>query len=76
MSLKLRQERVVLPGHDLDAGRGANRGGVTVVEANPFGRELVDVGSLVVFRPIATQAFPADIIRHDEDDVGPLLGKS
>lgn len=67
---------VVLPGHDLDAGGGANGGSVTVVEADPFGGERVDVGSFVIFGTIAAEAFPADIISHDEDDVGPRRGKS
>ena len=63
---------VVLPGHNLNPGSRADGRGVTMIEANAFGSEGVDVRRFVIFGTIAAETFPAHIVRHDEDDVGLL----
>lgn len=66
---------VVFSGHEFDAGGGADGGGVAVVEADALGSEGIEVGRFIVFGTVAGEAFPRDVIGHDEDDVGFLFSK-
>jgi hypothetical protein len=46
-----------------------------MIEADALGGEGIEVGSFVVLSAIAGEAFPRDVIGHDEDDVGFLFSK-
>ena len=66
-----------LAGDEVRPPRRAARLGVVVGEAHPLGREPVEVGcppphdALVVGADIE----PADVVTHDHDDIGLLLGR-
>lgn len=66
---------VVLSGHELDAGGGADGSRVAMVEADTLGGEGIEVGSFVVVATVAGEAFPGDVIGHNQNDVWPMGGK-
>ena len=53
------------------AGRADLGGGVEIGEPHPFGGHAVEVGRADARMPVAAQVAPAEIIRQDDDDVGP-----
>ena len=61
---------IVFPGHDLHSGRRTKRLGVGVGEPNPRFREAIKVRRPVRVTAITAQPVDADIIGHDEDDIG------
>ncbi len=67
---------VVDPGHDLNAGRGADRLRIAVGEADPFLGHAIEVGRVVGYAAIDPEAFEAHVIGHDEDDVRLVLSLS
>lgn len=67
---------VVFPGHEFDAGGGTDWGGVAVVETDAVFGEGVKMGCFVVLGSVAGEAFPGDVISHDEDDIWWLRRKS
>lgn len=67
---------VVFSSHDLDTGGGADGGGVTVIKANTVRGKGIKVRRFVILSSVAGKTFPRNIIGHDQNDVGPLCGKS
>ena len=65
---------IVLPGHYFDPGRGAERGGVTMVETQALGGQLVEAGGLVIDGSVTAETFPTGIIGHNQNDVGLPVG--
>jgi len=61
---------VVLAGHDLCPGRGADRVGETVRETDASLGQFIQVGGLAGLASIRGQGFIAHVVGHDEDDVG------
>ncbi len=62
----------VPPGHDQQARRRAQRRAVGVLEARPPGGELVQDRRPVRRAPVAAEALVAQVVGHDQQDVGPL----
>lgn len=60
---------IVLPGHELDSGRRAERLHIAVIEANPGRSEPIQVRRPVRLASVGAHAFIAEVIGHDEDDV-------
>ena len=60
---------MVAPGEQAGAGGRAQRGGVEVGEPDALGGEAVDDGRVDV-GPVAAELGEADVVEHDEDDVG------
>lgn len=74
MSITLVLPHLVSSGHELVPGGGAQRLHVVVLQADPPGRQLVqvrrpDLGSVVA------HIVPAEVIRQDEHDVRPPGGR-
>ena len=61
---------VVLAGHELHPGGGAERLREGVAEEHAFGGEAVEVGRFVGLAAVAAQAFVAEVVGQDEEDVG------
>ena len=58
-------------GHEATSRRCANTtAGICLSKAKALFGELVDVGGLDLLLPVAAQVSVAEIIGHDEDDVG------
>ncbi len=67
---------VVQSGHEDAASWRANRtSGVGLSESNPFFGQPINVGSGDGFAAVATGVAIAKVVRKDEDDVGPSLGR-
>ena len=63
----------VLAGHQDRSSRGADgAAGVGLGEADPLGRQPVQVGGGDGRSPVASQIGVAQVVGHHEDDVGPL----
>ena len=66
------QPRRRLPGHHGRACRGTNRGRrIAIGESHAFPCQLVEVRGVHLFMSIAMQVHPAQVVGHDDDDVGP-----
>ena len=61
---------IVLPRHDLHARGGADRLCVAVLKACTIGGEAVEVGRLVGFAAIGAHRLKAQVVGHDEHDIG------
>ena len=60
---------VVLPRHDLDPRRRAQRLRITMIEPHPRPRQLVQHRRLILLAAIAPKALIADIVGHDQHNV-------
>ena len=60
---------IILPGHDLYPGVGADRVGKAVGKAHTGGSQLVEVGRLAGFTAVGGEGLVAHVISHDEDDI-------
>ena len=58
------------PGHQLHAGGSAERLDVAIFKAHAGGGEAVEVRGLVGLAAVGRHAFVAEIVGHDEDDIG------
>lgn len=47
-----------------------------MLKANPFPRQSVNMRRLIVPASVTTETLPADVIRHNEDEVGGMLCRS
>ncbi len=45
-------------------------------EARSLGRQPIQTRRLIILRTIAPKALPANIVGHDQDDIGPVRGLS
>jgi hypothetical protein len=63
---------VVLPGHELHPGRGAQRLDVAVLEPHPAGGQPVQVRRLVRGAAVTPQALVPEVVGQDEHDVRPV----
>jgi hypothetical protein len=63
-------------GDEVGAARGAARLRIVIGEQHAFGGELVEIGCPAGHQSamISTDIPHADVITHDDDDVGPLPG--
>lgn len=66
---------VVAPRHELHPRRRAKRLHVAVFKTHTVGGEFVDDGRLIRLAAVRGDALVAEVIDHDEDDVGPLRGE-
>jgi hypothetical protein len=65
----------VLPGHEYAPGRRANRRArIEIAESNAFFRHLIKMWGLNYRLAIGPKISVTEVIRHDEDNVGPGLG--
>ena len=62
--------RVVASGHELSAGRRADRADVEAVEGHAFGGDAVNVGCAEVGVAVDTQITPALVVGQEDNDVG------
>lgn len=65
---------IELAGHELEASGGAEGLGEGVSEAEARLGEAVEVGSPVGGAAVAVEAFEAEVVGHDEEDIGALAG--
>ena len=66
---------MIAPGQQARPGGGAQGRGVEVGEADPVVRHAVDDGGLDV-RAVTAELGETDVVEHDENDVGGVLGRS
>lgn len=62
----------VLPGHERDARRRAERVDIKRLETHTLAGHAVEVWRLVLLVAVAGEFFRAQIVSEDEDDVGLL----
>lgn len=61
---------VIYAGHQFYPTGGAERIGKCVGESHACGGQLIQVGCLILVRTVDSQAFIAQIVGHDQHDIG------
>ncbi len=64
---------VVLARHELNSSRGAQRLRVRVGEPHAIAGQLIQCSRFVRDSAVARQAFDTNVVRHNQNDVGPRI---